>query len=57
MKACKIILITLLVFKTLAAVIKVFTEKGDEQLEAVINVLIGVPISWLLYWGAGIFDL
>ena len=57
MKACKIILIVLLAIKTLAALIKVFTEEGDKQLEAVIHAAIGVPIAWLLYWGAGILDL
>ena len=57
MKACKIILIVLLAIKTLAALIKVFTEEGDKQLEAVIRAAIGAPITWLLYWGAGILDL
>lgn len=57
MKACKIILIVLLAIKTLAAIIKFFTEEGDKQLEAAVNVMIAVPAAWLLYWGAGIFDL
>ena len=57
MKTCKIILIVLLAIKTLAAIIKVFTEEGDKQLEAAVNVMIAVPAAWLLYWGAGILDL
>lgn len=57
MKACKIILIVLLVIKTLIAIVKVFTVEGDDQAEAVGNAVIGVPVAWLLYWGAGILDL
>ena len=57
MKACKIILIVLLVIKTLIAIVEVFTKDGNDQAEAIGKVIIGVPIAWLLYWGAGILDL
>ena len=56
MKACKIILIIFLVIKSLALIIKALLVSDEDQLENVLKAFIGVPVTWLLYWGAGLLD-
>lgn len=55
MKACKIILIILLIIKSLAIIIEALIDE-DNRLEKLLKALISIPIAWLLYWGAGLLD-
>ena len=60
MKACKIILIVLLGIKTLVQILKTIYSiavDDDDSLQQLITLVVGIPITWLLYWGAGILNL
>lgn len=59
MKACKIILIALLIIKTLKEIITTLNNMVDSQrpLEDLVASLIVIVITWGLYYGAGILDV
>ena len=57
MKACKIILIIIFVLKDIIAVGKALFICDDDQLQRVLGCLFGIPVKWLLLWGAGLLDL
>jgi hypothetical protein len=59
MKACKIILIALLIIKTFKEIITTLNNMVDSQhpLEDLIASLIVIGITWSLYYGAGILDV
>ena len=58
MKTCKIILIVLLVIKSVITILQaIFCEDDDrEKLISVGRVFITLPLTWALYWGAGLLD-
>ena len=57
MKICKIILIVLLIIKSILLIAQAVLENDeDEQLKDLVKVLFTLPITWLLYWGAGLLD-
>jgi hypothetical protein len=59
MRTCKIILIVLLVIKSVITILQaIFCEDDDrEKLVNVGRVFITLPLTWGLYWGAGLLDL
>ena len=58
MKTCKIILIVLLVIKSIITILQAILCEDDdrEKLVNVGKVLIALPLTWALYWGAGLLD-
>jgi len=57
MKTCKIILIILLIIKSIILIIQAILEDDEkEQLIDLVKVLFTLPITWALYWGAGLLD-
>lgn len=55
MKACKIILIILLAIKSILMIIDALIDY-ENRTEKLAKALIGIPVTWLLYWGAGLLD-
>lgn len=57
MRTCKIILIILLIIKSILIIVKAILEDDDkEQLIGIVRVLFTLPLTWGLYWGAGLLD-
>ena len=58
MKICKIILIVLLVIKSIITILQAILCEDDdhEKLVNVGKVFIALPLTWGLYWGAGLLD-
>ena len=58
MRTCKIILIVLLVIKSVILIIQAILEDDEkEQLIDLVKILFTLPLTWLLYWGAGLLDV
>lgn len=56
MKACKIILIVLLVLKSLTLIVESLASENPWDNFALV-LLFELPFLWLLYWGAGVLDI
>ena len=56
MKACKIILIFLLVIWSLLKIVIALFQDDDQQLARIVGCILGIPTIWLLFWGAGLLD-
>ena len=58
MKACKIILIVILIIKTIRELLKILNKKDAENpVKDIISTVISILIVWGLYYGAGILDI
>lgn len=57
MRTCKIILFILLIIKSIILIIQAILEDDErEQLIDLVKILFTLPLTWLLYWGAGLLD-
>jgi len=58
MKACKIILIVILIIKTIRELLKTFHKQDAENpVKDIISSVVSILIVWGLYYGAGILDI